>query len=139
MKPGDIIYYYEHWSDNIIKAEIEKTGLYARDFSDDAQLNVVAVKMLCAVDYTGEELCKVPGSCCKKVSDLYESPQSAYDAYQIEQHTIIKEYCNEINSLEELLRFPLEHCLYGEEYTDNAACRAYKIKAKELAGIDLDC
>ena len=46
-------------------------------------------------------------------------------------------YCSKINTIEDLVKFPINHCLNGEEYTNNEAYQAYKIKVKELVGIDL--
>lgn len=142
MNIGDIVYYYEHWSDSLVKAKIEsiyQTGLYAKQFNADSKIieDVAKLKTICTVDYDGEEICSFPGSCDRRVAELYTSAESAYDAHCIEQSKRIKKYCNEINTIEDLVKFPTNHCLNGEEYTNNEAYQAYKIKAKELVGIDL--
>lgn len=142
MNIGDIVYYYEHWSDSLVKAKIEsiyQTGLYAKHFGTDSKIteDVAKLKTICTVDYDGEEMYSFPGSCDRRMVELYTSVESAYDAYCIEQSKKIKKYCSEINTIEDLIRFPINHCLNGEEYTNNEAYQAYKIKAKELAGIDL--
>lgn len=49
----------------------------------------------------------------------------------------IKKYKAEIKDINDLIRFPLKYCFNGEEYTDYEAMKAYKIRAKELTGIDL--
>jgi len=41
-------------------------------------------------------------------------------------------YMSEINSLKDLLQFPLDHCINGGEYTDFAAKAAYCAKMKEF-------
>ena len=144
MNIGDIIYYYEHWSNSIVKAKIEniyQTGLYAKRFDMDTKTkiteDVAKLKTICTVDYDGEEIYSFPGSCDRRITELYTSSESAYDAYCIEQNKRIKKYCSEINTIEDLVKFPINHCLNGEEYTNNEAYQAYKIKVKELVGIDL--
>ena len=142
MNIGDIVYYYEHWSDSIVKAKIEniyQTGIYSKQFNSDSNTteDVAKLKNICTVDYDGEQMYSFPGSCDRSMVELYTSAESAYDSYYISQSKKIKKYCSEINSIEDLVRFPINHCLNGEEYTNNAACQAYKIKAKELVGIDL--
>ena len=42
-----------------------------------------------------------------------------------------------MKDLKDLLKFPLNHCLNGEEYTDYEAKAAYKQRVNELVGIDL--
>ena len=44
MDVGDIVYYYEHWSDSLVKAKIEsiyQTGLYANRFDTDTKLRLL--------------------------------------------------------------------------------------------------
>ena len=144
MDIGDIVYYYEHWSNSLVKAKIEsiyQTGLYANRFDTDTKTkiteDVAKLKTICTVDYDGEEIYSFPGSCDRRIVELYTSAESAYDAYCIEQNKRIKKYCSEINTIEDLVKFPINHCLNGEEYTNNEAYQAYKIKVKELVGIDL--
>ena len=144
MNIGDIVYYYEHWSDSLVKAKIEniyQTGLYAKRFDTNTKTkiteDVAKLKTICTVDYDGEEMYSFPGSCDRRIVELCASAESAYDAYCIEQNKRIKKYCSEINTIEDLVKFPINHCLNGEEYTNNEAYQAYKIKVKELVGIDL--
>ena len=142
MNIGDIVYYFEHWSNSLVKAKIEniyQTGLYAKHSDADSNIieDVAALKTICTVDYDGEEMCSFPDSCNRRVAELYASVESAHHAHCIEQHKHIKKYCNEIHTMEDLVRFPLRHCLNGEEYTDNEAYEAYKMKVKELVGTDL--
>lgn len=144
MNIGDIVYYYEHWSDSIVKAKIEniyQTELYAKQFNTNTKTkiaeDVAKLKNICMVDYDGEKTYDFPGSCDRRIVELYTSAKSAYDNYYKEQNKKIKKYCSEINTIEDLVKFPINHCLNGEEYTDNEAYQAYKIKVKELFGINL--
>lgn len=144
MNIGDIVYYYENWSGSLVKAKIEniyQIGLYAKRFNTDIKTkiteDVAKLKNICTVNPDGEEMYIFSGSCDRRVVELYTSAESAYDAYCIKQNNRIKKYCSEINTIEDLAKFPINHCLNGEEYTDYEAYQAYKIKVKELVGIDL--
>lgn len=68
---------------------------------------------------------------------VFSTRKEALDAAEKEKQTIIENYKQEIKDLNDLIRFPLKHCLYGDEYTDENAVCAYKIRAKELTGLDL--
>lgn len=47
-----------------------------------------------------------------------------------------EKYCKEIKNMDDLLKFPLDHCLCGD-YTDYEAKQAYKIRVKEIVGLNL--
>ena len=131
MKVGHIVYFLEHWSRNIIKAQIEK--LQTIDNQKAAE-----VKCLLAVDKNGNILCKSCGNCTQPLTNLYFSPSELYNALQQKRGIQIQKYCDEIKNTSDLLKFPLIHCLNGDEYTDYEAIAAYKRKTKELLGIDLN-
>lgn len=128
MKAGDIVYFYENWSDFVVKAKVKK--VYRTGIEDAAEVCAIS-----AVDCEGGQIVSLPGgSYDKRLKDLYPTAQSAYEK---KQHDIIVRYCKEITSVEKLITFPLKYALNGEEYTDWAAVTAYKIMAKKLVGIDL--
>ena len=134
---GDIVYFYENWSDSIVKAKIER--MYQTVSKNCADIEDVAeVHAISAVGYEGDEIVSLSGeSCDRRCKDLYLTAQDAYDAYEKKQHKVIDEYCKEIANIEKLIAFPLKHVLNGGEYVDQAAVTAYKIMAKKLVGIDL--
>ena len=68
---------------------------------------------------------------------VFLSKELALEAEKKRYNTLVKQYCSEINNLEDLIRFPLEHCFSGE-YTDYEARKAYRIRAKELTNIEMD-
>ena len=77
MNIGDIVYYYECWSDSLVKAKIEniyQTGLYAKRFDMDTKTkiteDVAKLKTICTVDYDGEEIYSFPGSCDRRITEL---------------------------------------------------------------------
>lgn len=64
--------------------------------------------------------------------DIFMTEKDAIEAYKKKHEQQIEEYLNKINSLADLLYFPLEHCINGDENTDCAAKAAYCIKIKEF-------
>lgn len=69
--------------------------------------------------------------CFKTIEELY--------VYIKEQHDIeVQKYCDEIKTVEDLLKFPLKYSFNAEEYTNYDAMEAYKIKAKELLNINIE-
>lgn len=76
---------------------------------------------------------------CFAVPDdrVFATKEEALEAYKTEIENRVRRYKEEIKTLEDLLRFPLNHCFMGEEYTDYEAIRAYKERVKELMNIDL--
>ena len=128
MKIGDIVYYYEHWSDSIIKSEVT-------EFSGNKQY--AKIHCLSVVDIDGDDICKQYGCETRLISDLYSSHHEAYNTYFIKKNKCIKKYCDIIKTIEDLINFPLHHCICGEEYTNNEAKEAYKIRAKELLNIQV--
>jgi hypothetical protein len=67
---------------------------------------------------------------------VFATKEEALEAYRIEVENSVRGYKEEIKTLEDLLKFPLNHCFVGEEYTDYEAVRAYKERVKELTEID---
>ena len=127
---GDIVFYYEHWSKCMIKAKIEKI-IVKGDNSRSVLLNDI-----CTVDTDGNEITKRYGNLCKSSNDVFSSCKEAYECIFNKRNKIVNEYCNLIKTVQDLMKFPLEHCFCGEEYTDDEAIEAYKIRAKELLNIE---
>lgn len=130
MNKGDIVYYYEHWSKSIIKGRILK--IYkVKD------ILVAKIESICFVSYDNQIIDNAYGVSNRPVLELFNSAKETYDFYYRKQKERIEEYSKEICTIEDLIKFPLEHCLFGEEYTDDAARQAYINMAKELLKIEL--
>ena len=111
MNVGDIVYRYEHWADFIEKAKIL-----------EIEGNVAKIKSICMVSYDDEPIANTYGQCYEITDDLFNSAKEAYDTYYLKQSKQIKNYCEEIHTVEDLINFPLNHCISnGEEYTNNEA------------------
>ena len=126
MKVGDTVYRYEDWSKSIIKGsvkEIYKDHVIVRDES--------------TVSEKGEEICHCPGEIYCWEDQLYTSADAVYEQQLKNQQDKINKYCNQIKTVEDLVEFPIDHCLIGEEYTDYEARQAYVNRTYELLGIKL--
>lgn len=67
---------------------------------------------------------------------IFDTKENAISAYKTAFKTKVKSYCKQIKTLEDLVKFPVSHCLDGAEYTDYPALEAYEIRAKEITGVD---
>ena len=72
---------------------------------------------------------------------IFKTKEDAVKSYEEYTSKLVKKYKDEIRTLEDLVKFPLSHCIYGGgKYMGKEGAReAYKIKAKEITCIDIDC
>ena len=126
MKVGDTVYHYENWSRSVMRGVIKKISKYVK-VEDDYVVNE-----------NGGEVCYCPGETYCKKEQLYSSAEAAYEEQLKAQQNKIKEYCDQIKSIEDLVKFSIDHCLNGEEYTDYEARRAYINRVSDLLGIKLE-
>lgn len=124
---GDIVYSEMPWSFNIIKVRV--TAILPQGVQFDC---------LCSVNEAGEEIFKEYGSAGAKWDNVYLTAADAYKSIREKAKEQTQIYCDEIKTVEDLAKFPLEHCINGGEYADYDAIKAYKLRTKELLGFDLD-
>ena len=124
---GDTVYFVENWTNNVIQGKISKI-----------HNGGVSVTCQYIVDTEGNFIDKSFGTSGARFEDLYATAQEAFDGKNRKHLEWISKYCDEITDIESLLKFALNHCLNGEEYTDYAARAMYAEKAKELLDIDLE-
>ena len=124
---GDTVYFIESWTTKVIRGKVTK--VYDND---------VSIHCECSVDPEGNFMSESYGTDRARFKNLYATAQEAFDEKNREHLEIMSKYSNEIKDVQSLLRFALEHCLIGEEYTDYEAREVYIKKAKELLNIDLE-
>ena len=73
---------------------------------------------------------------CTNSNIVFAYLDDALDYKEKERQYIISQYQHEIKTIEDLLKFPLNYQLNGDNY-DECALEAYKQKAKELCNIEL--
>lgn len=67
---------------------------------------------------------------------IFANINDALDYQENQRQYKISQYRSEIKDIDNLLRFPLNHQLKGDDYNE-CALEAYMQKAKELCGIEL--
>ena len=67
---------------------------------------------------------------------IFANINDALDYQENQRQYKISQYRSEIKDIDDLLRFPLNHQLKGDDYNE-CALEAYMQKAKELSGIKL--
>ncbi len=68
---------------------------------------------------------------------IFDTRENAISAHEAAFKIKVESYCKQIKTLEDLVRFPVHNCINGDEYTDYSALEAYKIRAKEIADVDI--
>lgn len=115
VKIDQIVYYQEPWSGCIARAKIIEI------------INDTVVKLKCGTYGTRNY----------PIDKLYISVDETKKAIEEKFANDVQALKDSIKTIEDLLMFPLLHCLCGEEYTEYEAIHAYKAKVKELLNIDL--
>ncbi len=73
------------------------------------------------------------------ISNCYSTKQALLDALHNESQNNIASICNEIKTVEDLIRYMYNHTVScAEEYTNWDARKAVSIRANELLGIQLE-
>lgn len=127
FKIGDKAYTYENWTGLVYEVEIE-----------DIKENIYEIHFLSVVNRNGIEIEKGIGNSQRTEENLWENAQEVYKYLDDKSAKNVEKLLEQIKTVEDLVKFPLWHCLNGEEYTDYDAIKAYKIKTKELLNIDLN-
>ena len=123
---GDTVYFIENWNVNVVRGHITKIHNAG-----------VSIACECIVDAEDNFVNKTFGTSGARFEDLYATAQEAFDGKNRKHLEQMSKYCEEITDIKSLLKFALNHCLNGEEYTDDEARETYIEKAKELLDIDL--
>lgn len=131
VKVNDKLYMCEGWSRQIYQVTLTQ-------FIDSN--HHIKIHWDYIVDRNGNKIADGAGGSSIVTTDyryLWANPEEAYNAIEKEFNDLVEKYKIEIKTIEDLIAFPLEHCFDGEEYTEDEAIKAYKIRAKELLNIDL--
>lgn len=85
-------------------------------------------------NYSGKCNCQYKA----KSENIFINIEKAVEEIKKNHSAVVESYCNEIVDIESMIKFSMNHCLNGEEYTDWDAVKAYQIRAKELFNVDLN-
>lgn len=127
---GQNVYVYESWSGNIIKAKVKG--------SRDPDTDIYNIDFIEIVNRAGQTVDTFGGTSCREAKDIWNTAEEAFAELDRRSERITECYIKSIKTVEDLILFPLQHCICGGEYEDFEAEMAYKIRAKELLGIDVD-
>jgi len=123
LSVGKFVYYYDYSSDCVIKARILK--IY------DISVKVEKMFYHSKDDDVTPFFIYIEGDVY--IQNLYSSPKEAWKAYEERQEEEIQEYCDSIETIEDLVNFPLQHCIdETDEHCDQNARKAYIIRVDEL-------
>lgn len=126
VKVDDIVYSIEPWSGRIAKSQV--TELFAEG---------VRFKNLSFVDKNGKYIDRNFGLAGAAWDNLYPTAEEAYKGQLAKDEAAFLAYCEQIETVEDLVRFALENDITGGEYSDYNARKAYISRAKEL-GFDVE-
>lgn len=127
VKINDLVYIVSPHDDHVFGGRVEI-------ISDD----YIGVEVYEYYDASG----KYSGKCnCEhnaKFENVFADIEGAVDTIKRNHSAVVEAYCNEIVDIESMIKFSMNHCLNGEEYTDWDAVKAYQIRVKELFNVDLN-
>lgn len=126
IKVGDIVYSIESWTEHIISCCVT-----------NIKPGGIEYKKLASVDRDGKIYSSF-GHAGAAWDNVFLSAKDAYTARENKRVLNTQRHLDSIKTVEDLISFPLYHCLNGEEYTDYDAVTAYKGKAKELLDIEIE-
>lgn len=122
-KKGDKCWYIEGWSNIPVRAKISEIKTHEAGF-------LYAVLKGIDGNY---------GTTGRPFDNLFLTRDDAIEAIQEYEETRTEKLENEIQTIEDLVRFAYNnHVSCCEEYTDWEARKAYANRAKALLGIDLE-
>lgn len=119
VKIGQTVWFKEHWSGMIQEAKV-----------------IDILPMEDQKRYPGKKYAKLKcdiGTCGSLLDGLYPSFKACKEAVLKAFADDVVEYKAEIKTIQDLIIFPLKYIVSdAEEYSDDAARRAYKERAEEL-------
>lgn len=122
VKIGQTVYFQEHWSEVIQEAKV--TDILPME--DQKR-------------YPGKKYAKLKcriGTCGASLENIYPSFKACEGAVRKTFIENVEKYKSEMKTVRDLIIFPLEHTVSdAEEYSNDAARRAYKERAEELGFI----
>lgn len=124
VEKGMTIYFYRDLDSCVIKGKVKDPVVLNTSFTDIKYIRKVDWEA--SIDSEGKEVGTIGGTsgvCLDKAFFTAKEANDARDA-EIEKHK--KELRSEITDMESLLKFPLIHCLNGDEYTDWQARAVYE-------------
>ena len=124
VENGMTIYFYRDLESYIKRGNVKDSTI--RDAGIDNIKVISKVAWEANIDSEGKEVRRIGGTSGVRLDKAFLTAKEANDAQKAEVEEHKEELRSEITDVESLLKFPLGHCLNGDEYTDWQARAVYE-------------
>lgn len=124
VKDGMTIYFYRDLDSYVIRGRVRDSSI--RDASIGNIKVISKVDWEATINDEGKEVRIIGGTSGVQLDKAFLTAKEANDAQKAEVEKHKDELKSEITDVESLLKFPLKHCLIGDEYTDWQARSVYE-------------
>lgn len=123
VENGMTIYFYSNLDSYIKKGKVKDSSILG---AGDSIQYIRKVDWKANIDSEGKEVREIGGTSGVRLDQAFLTAKEANDAQKAEVEKHKEELRSEITDVESLLKFPLDHCLNGDEYTDWQARAVYE-------------
>lgn len=133
-KKGQTVYRIEEYSDFIERGKVTNPTIKRMELGGTVYSIVEDINWNAYVDADGKVGRDSYGSSSCNLSNLFTSAKEADANRRIRNKKKFREYYDSIQSVEDLVKFPLHHLICGED-RNYYAIIAYLVKSKEILGV----
>lgn len=124
VENGMTIYFYRDLESYIKRGNVKDSTILDAGIDNIKVISKVAWEA--NIDSEGKEVRRIGGTSGVRLDKAFLTAKEANDAQKAEVEEHKEELRSEITDVESLLKFPLDHCLNGDEYTDWQARAVYE-------------
>lgn len=124
VENGMTVYFYRDLESYIKRGNVKDSTILDAGIDNIKVISKVAWEA--NIDSEGKEVRRIGGTSGVRLDKAFLTAKEANDAQKAEVEKHKEELRSEITDIESLLKFPLDHCLNGDEYTDWQARAVYE-------------
>lgn len=124
VENGMTIYFYRDLESYIKRGNVKDSTILDAGIDNIKVISKVAWEA--NIDNEGKEVRRIGGTSGVRLDQAFLTAKEANDAQKAEVEKHKEELRSEITDVGSLLKFPLDHCLNGDEYTDWQARAVYE-------------
>lgn len=124
VENGMTIYFYRDLESYVKRGNVKDSTILDAGIDNIKVISKVAWEA--NIDNEGKEVRRIGGTSGVRLDKAFLTAKEANDAQEAEVEEHKEELRSEITDVESLLKFPLDHCLNGDEYTDWQARAVYE-------------
>ena len=124
VENGMTIYFYRDLESYVKRGNVKDSTILDAGIDNIKVISKVAWEA--NIDNEGKEVRRIGGTSGVRLDKAFLTAKEANDAQKAEVEEHKEELRSEITDVESLLKFPLDHCLNGDEYTDWQARAVYE-------------